>query len=73
MATTIAAKKYLVDALNENLAQLYVAFAKEGKGRRVGALLQHAIETYADEETLTKILADVRQELASIRGEGSNA
>jgi hypothetical protein len=69
MATTMAAKKYLVDALHEELAQLSVAYAQEGKGRRVGLVLQLSLQRHADEETLEKILADVRRELVSLRGE----
>jgi lipopolysaccharide biosynthesis regulator YciM len=64
MPTTIAPKKYVVDALNEVLPELSKAYAKEGKGRQVGLFLQQSMVQYADEITLINILADVREELA---------
>jgi len=67
-ATTIPAKKYLVDGLNEAMPQLYKAYAHEGKGRQVARFLQHSIMRHADEETLAKILLDVRQEVAAAEG-----
>lgn len=71
MQATIAPKKYVVDALNEALPELYKAFAKEGKGRCVGLFLQQSIVYHADEEVLSKILTDVREELAETRRDTS--
>jgi hypothetical protein len=66
MYTTIVPKKYVVDGLNEVMPQFYKAVAKEGKGRQVGLFLLQSIMRHADEETLSEILADVREELAVI-------
>jgi hypothetical protein len=62
----IAQRKYLVDALNEALPQMYHVYA--GKGKAATLFLQRAITHHADAATLASILQDVQREIAGTEG-----
>jgi hypothetical protein len=70
MGTSVEPRKFLADALYEALSQLRKAFATENTGRDVGEFLQQLIVRHADEESLERILRDVKQELAHLSRQG---
>lgn len=66
MGQIVEPRKYLADALYEALSHLRKEFAAEGNGRDMGDFLQRLIVRHADEESLERILRDVKDELAEL-------